>query len=78
MRQVETDAGGDEKLTFKFVWPNNIVIKYAGNNADLKVEITTIDYPPGDYFVTFNLTDIYGQTFQARAPLSLGRMFILF
>ena len=58
------------------MWPN-IVIKYAGNNADLEVEITTIDYPPGEYFVTFNLTDIYGQTFQARACLSLGRMFIL-
>ena len=22
---VETDAGGDEKLTFKFVWPNLMV-----------------------------------------------------
>ena len=21
-RQVKTDVGGDEKLTFKFVWPN--------------------------------------------------------
>ena len=56
----------------------NNIIKYAGNNTDLEVEITTIDYPPGDYFVTFNLTDIYGQTFQARAPLLLRRMFILF
>ena len=50
---------------------------HAGNNTDLEVEITTIDYPPGEYFITFNLTDIYGQTFQARAPLLLERMFIL-
>ena len=54
-----------------------IIIKYAGNNTDLEVEITTIDYPPGEYFFTLNLTDIYGQIFQARVPLLLRRMFIL-
>ena len=56
---------------------NNITIKYAGNNTDLEIKITTSDYPPGDYFVTFNFTDIYGQIFQSRAPLLLRRMFIL-
>ena len=55
----------------------NNIIKYAGNNTDLEVEITTIDYPPGEYFITFNLTDIYGQTFQARASILLEHMFIL-
>ena len=58
----------------QWMFYNNIINKYAGNNTDLEVEITTKDYPPGEYFVTFNLTDIYGQTFRARVPLLLRRM----
>ena len=58
-------------------WMFYNIIKYAGNNTDLEVAITTIDYPPGDYFVTFNLTDIYGQTFQSRGRLLLRCTFII-
>ena len=54
-----------------------IIAKHIGNNTESEVEITTRDYPPGDYLVIFNLTDIYGQTAQPRGPLFLTRMFII-
>lgn len=40
--------------------------------------ITTIDYQPGTYTVTFNYTDIYGQTLQLTADVSLSRMCYFF
>ena len=50
-------------------------INRTGNITDT-FRITTIDYQPGIYTITFNYTDIYGQTFQAIATVhvSLSRM----
>lgn len=48
---------------------------HAGNNT-AAVVITTQNYPPGDYRVIFNVTDIYGQTAQGTAGLTLGRMLL--
>ena len=48
---------------------------YTGNNTE--VVITTKDYPPGEYTVIFNITDIYGQTAQSTAGLFLTCMFTL-
>jgi hypothetical protein len=40
--------------------------------------ITTMDYQPGNYTVTFNYTDVYGQTFQETANLTLNRTCVIF
>ena len=40
-----------------------------GNNTE--VVISTRDYPPGNYNVIFNFTDIYGQSDQKIASLFL-------
>ena len=46
------------------------LINFIGNNT-AEVSITTSDYQPGEYTVTINFTDVYGQTSQMLAPLFL-------
>ena len=50
------------------------IIMHTGNNSE--VVITTKDYQPGEYSVTFNFTDIYGQRVQQLSHLFLMCMFI--
>ena len=46
---------------------------HTGNTG---VTLTTRDYRPGNYIVTFNFTDIYGQTAQIPICLALAGTFI--
>ena len=41
-----------------------------GNNSEVTLSVT--DYPPGDYNITFNYTDIYGQTAHVLERASLS------
>ena len=50
--------------------------KHTGNNSEV-VMLTTRDYQPGAYTVTFDFTDIYGQTVQQMSHLLLRCTFII-
>ena len=47
----------------------NILMYHTGN---IGVMLTTRNYQPGNYTVTFNFTDIYGQTASIPICLSLA------
>ena len=66
------------KLNFNHCF--NVTHNYnnrTGNIMDT-FTITTIDYQPEIYTITFNYTDIYGQTLQATADVSLSHMCYFF
>lgn len=39
-----------------------VIIAYIGNDTMSSITVTVADYPPGQYDITINSTDVYGQT----------------